>query len=133
MVTASLGTSKVRSPNPSFTYTKTLARLPPSATIVSAVLVPLQAGSWLISILEALGAAPSNFTAPLTEATVWGSIGVAAGAAVVAGAEGCASVGSSFLLQPTSIQKLRRQSTPNIAIEVFLFMMSPFREMLKTF
>jgi hypothetical protein len=79
-----------------------------------------------MSILEALGAAPSNFTLPLTEATVLGSIGVAAGAAVVAGAEGCASVGSSFLLQPTSIHTLSRQSKPNIATEVFLFMMSPF-------
>jgi hypothetical protein len=95
----------------------------------------LQAGSWLISIFAALGAAPSNFTAPLTEATVLGSIGVAAaaGAAVVAGAEGCASVGSSFLLQPTSIHRLRRQSKPNIATDVFLFMMSPFREVLKAF
>src|ERR1700690_3607013 len=117
MVTASLGTSKVRSPNPSFTYTKTLASLPPSATMVSAVLVPLQAPSWLISILEALGAAPSNFTVPLIEATVAGSMGVAAaaGAAVVAGAEGCASDGSSFLLQPASIHRLSRHSKPNIA------------------
>src|SRR6202043_701123 len=71
MVTASLGTSKVRSPRPSFTYTKTFATLPPSTTMVSAVLVPLQAASWLISILEGLGAVRSNFTVPLTEARCW--------------------------------------------------------------
>ena len=43
------------------------------------LLAPLQAGSWLMSILAGLGAAPSNFTVPLMVATVAGSIGVAAG------------------------------------------------------
>src|ERR1700680_1544354 len=130
MVTASLGTSKVRSPRPSFTYTKTFATLPPSTTMVSAVLVPLQAASWLISILEGFGAEPSSFTVPLTAATVLGSIGVAAGAgcAMDEGAEDCDSFVSSFLLQPTSSQRPRRQSTPNIATDVFFFMMWPFLE-----
>src|SRR5690242_707918 len=98
--------------------------------MVSAVFAPLQAGSWLMSILAALGAAPSSFTLPLTEATVAGSMGVAAGAgaALDAGADGCASPGSSFLLQPVRIQKPRRQRRPSIAIGVFLFMMSPFLE-----
>src|SRR5271169_792068 len=97
------------------------------------MLAPLQAGSWLMSILLALGAAPSSFTVPLTEATVAGSIGVAAGVALVAGAEGCASVGSSFLLQPARIHRLSRQSKPNIATDAFLFMMSPFRDVLNAF
>src|SRR5580704_3004444 len=86
-----------------------------------------------MSIFEALGAAPSNFTVPLTEATVLGSIGVAAGAAGCAiddGAEAGASFVSSFLLQPTRSHRPRRQSRPNIARDVFLFMMSPFREKL---
>src|SRR5258706_7108111 len=74
---ASLGTSKLRLPKPSLTYTKTLARWPPLAITFSATLVPLQAGSWLMSILAALGASPSNFTVPLMLAAVAGSIGVA--------------------------------------------------------
>jgi hypothetical protein len=59
----------------------------------------------------------------LTEATVAGSIGVAAaaGCAVDAGAEAGASLVSSFLLQPTRSQRPRRQSMPNIATDVFLF------------
>src|ERR1700686_3965618 len=120
MVTASLGTSKVRSPKPSFTYTKTLATLPPSTTMVSAVLVPLQAASWLISILEGLGAAPSSFTVPLTEATVLGSMGAAAGAGCAAneGEVVWDSLVFSFLLQPTSSHRPSRQRQPNIAAEV---------------
>src|SRR5580704_7278903 len=91
--------------------------------MVSAALVPLQAASWLISILAALGAAPSSFTEPLTEAAVLGSIGVAAGAgcAVDEGVEAGASFVSSLLLQPTRSQRPRRQSMANIAIDVFLF------------
>src|ERR1700732_3204798 len=98
--------------------------------MVSAVLLPLQAASWLISILDGLGAVPSILTVPLTDATVLGSMGVAAGAgcAVDEGAEDCASFGSSFLLHPTSSQRPRRQSKPNIATDVFFFMMSPFLE-----
>src|SRR5258708_16684185 len=85
---ASLGTSNVRLPRPSFTYTNTLERWPPAAITFSAVFVPLQAGSWLMSIMAALGAAPSNFTTPMIVAAVAGSIGVAraAGAARMFGA-----------------------------------------------
>src|SRR5260370_27911185 len=86
MVTGSLGTSNVRFPNPSFTYTKTLDNLLPLATTVSAMFMPLQAGSWLMSIFAALGAVPSRLTVPLTLAAVAGSIGVAAGVAAVLGA-----------------------------------------------
>src|SRR5215469_14809119 len=69
--------------------------------MVSAVLSPLQAGSWLMSILAAFGAAPSSFTVPLTLATVAGSIGVAAGE--VAGvAAGCSVVASLFPPHPAS-------------------------------
>src|ERR1700720_2786715 len=122
MVTESLGTSKARSPRPSFIYTKTLANFPLSATIVSAVLVPLHAASWLMSIFAGLGAEPSNFTVPLTEATVLGSMGVAAGPGwdVDDGVEGGASLVSCFLLQPTSSQRPRKQSKPSIATDVFL-------------
>src|SRR5437660_12220228 len=86
MVTAAAGTSNVRFPRPSFTYTKTLDNLPPSATTVSAVFVPLQAGSWLMSIFAPLGAVPARLTVPLTLAAVAGSIGVAAGVDGVPGA-----------------------------------------------
>src|SRR6202790_1498622 len=124
MAMESLGTSKVRSPKPSFTYTKTFATLPPSTTMVSAVLLPLQAASWLISILDGLGAVPSILRVPLTDATVLGSMGVAAGAgcAVDEGAEDCASFGSSFLLQPTSSQRPRRQRKQKIATDWFFLM-----------
>src|SRR5260221_6582012 len=46
---------------------------------------PAHLESWLMSILAGLGAAPSNFTVPLTLAAVAGSIGVAPGAAAGAG------------------------------------------------
>ena len=49
----------------------------PLTTTFSASLVPLQPGSWLMSIFAGFGAVPSNFTVPLTVATVAGSIGVA--------------------------------------------------------
>src|SRR6266851_6175215 len=65
----------------------------------SAVFEPPQLESWLMSILAGLGAAPSNFTVPLTLAAVAGSIGVAAGAAAGAGAAGCSSA-VSFLPHP---------------------------------
>src|SRR5216684_5903329 len=67
----------------------------------SAVFEPAQLESWLMSILAGLGAAPSNFTVPLTLAAVAGSIGVAAGAAAGAGAAGCSSA-VSFLPHPAS-------------------------------
>src|SRR2546425_4903725 len=85
---ASLGMPKVRLPKPSFTYTNTLERWPPLAITFSATLVPLQAGSWLMSILAALGASPSNFTVPVMLAAVAGSIGVAGGAALGGGGGG---------------------------------------------
>src|SRR5580698_2908972 len=128
MVTAVVGTSKVRVPRPSLTYTNTLARLPPSATMVSAEFAPLQAASWLMSILAALGAAPSSFTVPLTLATVAGSIGVAVGAAGAAASGAAAGGASSFLLQPARTKP--RQSRPITAIHLFVFMMSTFRGVL---
>src|SRR4051812_24358160 len=100
MVTLSLGTSKVAFGKPSFTYTKTFARLPLSATTVSVVLSPpafLHAGSWLMSILVGLGAVPSNFTVPETLAT-W-LLSMFAGFAVSPLGELLCSV-SSFLPQP---------------------------------
>src|SRR5258708_12462382 len=54
-----------------------------------------------MSILAGLGAAPSNFTVPLTVAAVAASIGADAGAAAGAGAAGCSSA-VSFLPHPTS-------------------------------
>src|SRR6266403_4361647 len=80
---------------------KTFSRCPPLTTMFSAVFEPAQLESWLMSILAGLGAAPSNFTVPLTLAAVAGSIGVAAGAAAGAGAAGCSSA-VSFLPHPAS-------------------------------
>src|SRR5579864_9636188 len=74
-------------------------------------LVPLQAGSCDMSILDGLGAEPSNFTVPLTEPTVAGSMGVAAGAGVADGvAAGCDSLVASFLLQAASNNKPAKAS-----------------------
>ena len=81
-----------------------------------------------MSIFAGFGAAPSNFTVPRTVATVFGSIGVAAGCAAGAAAVGCAS-GVSFLLQPASSQKAMQRS-PSVAVHTFLFMISPFLESL---
>src|SRR5581483_206788 len=124
MVTASFGTSKERSPKPSFTYTNTFAKLPPSETTVSAVFVPLQAGSWLISILAGAGAEPENLTVPLTVATVLGSMGVAgaAGALEVAAFSSEAFDDcSSFLLQAARNNSARRAKLKT-TIQFFLFM-----------
>src|SRR5690348_11909533 len=106
--------------------------LPLSATTVSALLVPLQAASWLMSILAILGAMPSSFTCPLTVPTVLGSLGVAAGAAGAAFSsvafDDCSVF--SFLLQPANSRKLR-QSRPISANHIFLFMISPFPGIVK--
>src|SRR5271169_2166860 len=110
MVTASLGTSNVRFPKPSFTYTKTLANLLPSAITVSAMFMPLQAGSWVMSIFAALGAVPARLTVPLTLAAVAGSIGVAAGAAAVLGAADCSS---GFLLHAVNRTRPMTAHTPS--------------------
>src|SRR5882762_8468191 len=118
---ASLGTSKLRLPKPSLTYTKTLARWPPLAITFSAMLVPLQAGSWLMSILAALGASPSNFTVPEMLAAVAGSIGVA-GAAAGAEAAGVAVGCSSFLPHPARRRRPKEADKPQSAIEFFFFM-----------
>src|SRR6201999_2795260 len=96
---------------------------------VSAMLSPLQAGSWLMSILGALGAVPSSFTVPLMVATVAGSIGAEVGVAI-----GCEAVGAfedcsvfSFLLQAVVSKSPSRQNDAIIPSHVFLqFMMSPF-------
>src|SRR5258707_4544654 len=74
----------------------------------SAVFEPAQLESWLMSILAGLGAAPSNFTVPLTLAAVAGSIGVAAGAPARAGAAGRSSAG--FFFPPPAHMTTPRQT-----------------------
>src|SRR5580700_2411981 len=91
--------------------------------------MPLQPGSWLISIFDAFGAGPSNLTVPLIIATVAGSMGVAAGADMA----GCSAAefeagASSFLLHATVAKSAKNTNEP-IAVPVqpvFLFMMSSF-------
>ena len=80
-----------------------------------------------MSILAALGAVPSNFTVPLTVATVAGSIGVAgcAGAADSVGALLDCSV-FSFLLHAARSSSAQSQQLQSVVQPVFLFMMSPF-------
>src|ERR1700686_1328717 len=121
MVTASLGTSNVRLPKPSFTYTKTLDNLPLSATTVSAVFGPLQAGSWLMSIFAALGAVPARLTVPLTLAAVAGSIGAAAGAAALPGA---ADSSLGFLLHAVSRTRPTMAQSASVTNDCFRFMIS---------
>src|SRR5207248_6526160 len=91
------------------------------------MLSPLQAASWLMSILDGLAAVPSYLTVPLTDATVAGSIGVAAGAGVAAfssvALEDCSVF--SFLLHAPRSSKLARQISASTASHVFLIMMSP--------
>src|SRR6266481_3397956 len=123
---ASLGVLKVRLPKPSFTYTKTLARWPPLAITFSAVLVPLQAGSWLMSILAALGASPSNFTVPLILAAVAGSMGVAGAAAGAEAAGVAAGSVPSFLPHPATRTRPNEAAKPQTAIEVFVFIFSTY-------
>src|SRR6202051_3623968 len=122
MVLASLGTSNVRFPRPSFTYTKTLANLLPSTTTVSAVFVPLQAGSWLMSIFAALGAVPARLTVPLTLAAVAGSIGAAAGVAAPPGAADSSSLG--FLLHAVSRTRPTMAHSASVTNDCFRFMIS---------
>src|SRR6202140_125050 len=122
MVTASLGTSNVRFPKPSLTYTKTLANLLPSATTVSALFGPLQAGSWLMSIFAALGAVPARLTAPLTLAAVAGSIGAADIAGALPGAADCSSLG--FLLHAVSRTRPTMAHRASVTNDCFRFMIS---------
>src|SRR5438128_9596380 len=94
--------------------------------MVSDMLLPLQAGSWLMSILAGLGTAPPYVAVPLTVAAVAGSIGAEAVFASFAGEVACSSPVFSFLLHPTSSANAKRQSSPSIAAHFFVFMMSPF-------
>src|SRR6202140_1342767 len=121
MVTASWGGSNGRFPKPSFTYTKTLDNLPLSATTVSAVFGPLQAGSWLMSIFAALGAVPARLTVPLTLAAVAGSIGAAAGAAALPGA---ADSSLGFLLHAVSRTRPTMAQSASVTNDCFRFMIS---------
>src|SRR6202011_357398 len=93
----------------------------------SASFVPLQAGSWLMSILDGFGAVPSNFTVPLTVATVAGSMGVAAGAADSAVLLSDCSV-FSFFFPAANVSRATRARILSVFVvqPVFLFMMSPF-------
>src|SRR5450631_2902186 len=81
-----------------------------------------------MSILDAFGAVPSNFTVPLMVATVAGSIGVAgcAGAADSAGALLDCSV-LSFLLHAANVSSAKSATVPIIADfhPRLLFMISP--------
>src|SRR6266404_641363 len=101
---------------------KTFSRCPPLTTMFSAVFEPAQLESWLMSILAGLGAAPSNFTVPLTLAAVAGSIGVAAVAAAGLGAAGCSSA-VSFLPHPTSRATASKTAGLQIASNFFVFIL----------
>src|SRR6266446_2324502 len=75
-----------------------------------------------MSILAALGGAPSSFTVPLTVAAVAGSMAVAAGAAA-AGAAGRSSV-VSFFPHPAKRMSPKIAGRASIAFHIFLFMIS---------
>src|SRR5260370_8280453 len=90
----------------------------------SAVFEPPQLESWLMSILAGLGAAPSNFTVPLTLAAVAGSIGVAAGAAAGAGAAGCSSA-VSFLPHPANRTAPSKHDRLPVACALFVCLFFP--------
>src|SRR5271165_285640 len=75
-----------------------------------------------MSILEALGAGPSNLTVPLTVATVAGSIGVAGAAAAGCSAAGLAAGASSFLLQAASASSTHNASATKPTRFNLLFM-----------
>src|SRR5579859_5983726 len=100
---------------------KTFSRRPPLTTKFSAVFEPWQLESWLMSILADLGAAPSNFTVPLTVAAVAGSIGVTAGAAGP-GADGCSSA-VSFLPHPASRATPAKIARLRIVSNFFVFIL----------
>src|SRR5437899_11188611 len=123
---AALLTSNVSYHMPPLTYKNQFASLPLSATMVSDMLLPLQAGSWLMSILAGLGTAPPYVAVPLTVAAVAGSIGAEADFASFAGEVACFLLVLSFLLHPTGSADAERQSSPSIAAHFFVFMMSPF-------
>jgi hypothetical protein len=80
-----------------------------------------------MSILDGLGAVPSNFTVPLTVAAVAGSIGVAAGAADCDMLLLDCSVFSFLLQAAVSSNALNASVLTKIILQLFfLIMMSPF-------
>src|SRR5437763_16173122 len=89
----------------------------------SAVFVPLHAGSWLISIFCGFGAVPVNFTVPVTVATVFGSIAVAA-AFVSAPELSCTSLVLSIVLHAASRMMLSHAIRPRIAIHALFSVLS---------
>src|SRR5260370_33046026 len=99
---------------------KTFSRCAALTTMFSAVFEPWQLASWLMSILAAFGAGPSNFTVPLPLAAMAGSIGAAAGAA--AGAADSSSA-VSFLPHPASRVIPVKPAMLHIVSDLFLFIL----------
>jgi hypothetical protein len=77
-----------------------------------------------MSILAGFGAAPSNFTVPLTLAAVAGSMGADAGAAAGLGAAGCSSA-VSFLPHPASKTNPSKIEKLPMASDFVLFIFVP--------
>src|SRR5258708_4060097 len=85
-----------------------------------------------MSILADLGAAPSNFTVPLTVATVAGSIGVDAGAAAGGGAAGCSSLGFFFSPPPRRKRPSGTDKHPKSIDDLFFILYLHLSSNLKT-
>src|SRR5262249_4781926 len=75
-----------------------------------------------MSIAAAFGAAPSNFTMPLTAAAVAGSIGVAGAVAAAGAAAAGWSSGVSFLLHPAGNWSKHSAASMQLVIQIVLFM-----------
>jgi hypothetical protein len=73
-----------------------------------------------MSIFAAFGAAPSNFTVPVTVAAVAGSIGADGVVAAGVGAAGCSSV-VSFLPQPANRASPSKAGKQHILSQVLFF------------
>src|SRR5712692_3944225 len=121
-VTGSVGAATLYFSAPSFTYTKTLGRVPfeftsPSSTWTAELCLPTQTGSWSIWIVARFGLVPWKETLPVTEPTVAWSMGVG-GASVVSA--GCSETSPSFFPQPTSQNKLAAVNNAKILCFVIL-------------
>src|SRR5207244_4713422 len=90
--------------------------------MVSDMLLPLQAGSWLMSILAGLGTAPPYVAVPLTVAAVAGLIGAEAVFDSFAGEVACFFLVFYFLLQPTWRAQVNRIISPSIDACFFLIL-----------
>src|SRR5271165_434538 len=129
MAAAAAGAGKEYPSRPVFTYTTTLASIPPSPVMTSSLVAGLvralaQDGSAAMLMAFIFGAAPSSFTDPVTSPAVAASTIFPAGAPAAGAA--ALSDDCSVLLPPQPVIAMAKAPTASEYIPNLVFFTKPF-------